>query len=458
MDSLRINWRRLWGTTAQESTMPPKRITSKTTRAATGEDNSNTRDVALAATAIEQGAAGPSALIPERSLNTNHRSRGAAAESGAQGQTAAPAITTNDIQQIIRDELLKILQPQIPVTEPPPVIRSRDKQISEAARQPAPQEGANSPGRSRHSVFERLGALSARDRLGSRGVRLAREKREELERLREAVRAKKKAEEAELEGSSTNDGEAEVMSGLKNRSIFVRKTDHQVKSSLPKKTSFGKDPNSPFSSAILDAPLPLNYKPPKISRYDGTTAPKAHISCFMTAMRFTGYDEAAYCQAFPMTLEGPAQTWFTGLKPGSIGSWDELAEAFQTRFFASSDFPKDVESLLNIVQKEGESLKSFFRRFCEEQQTMENLDPKFALTALRRGVRHKQLLYDFHTNPPETLTKAYEKVRLTIEAEEREAELTKGIKRQRDVGPERDGQSKRRKDGGKYEPKFHNYT
>jgi hypothetical protein len=55
--------------------------------------------------------------------------------------------------------------------------------------------------------------------LGSRGVRMAREKREELERLRDLARAKRmeKEAEAELEGSSANDGEAEVVSGLKEK-------------------------------------------------------------------------------------------------------------------------------------------------------------------------------------------------------------------------------------------------
>ena len=63
---------------------------------------------------------------------------------------------------------------------------------------------------------------------------------------------------------------------------------------------------------------------------------------------------------------------------------------------------------------------------------MEDLDTKFALTTLRRGVQHQQLLYDFHTNPTETLVKAYDKVRLTIEAEEREAELSRDNKRPRE--------------------------
>jgi hypothetical protein len=177
-------------------------MTSKTIRAATGEDDGNTREVAVTAAALGQTAAGPSARAPERSLDTNHRSRGAGAESEALAQTAGMAFTETDLQQFICDELLKILQPQAPVVDPPPAVQSRGKQPAENTRPHAPQEGANSPGRSRHSVFERLGALSARDRLGSRGVRLAREKREELERLRDAIRARKRAgqTEAELEG------------------------------------------------------------------------------------------------------------------------------------------------------------------------------------------------------------------------------------------------------------------
>lgn len=72
-------------------------------------------------------------------------------------------------------------------------------------------------------------------------------------------------------------------------------------------------------------------------------------------------------------------------------------------------------------------------------------------------------MYDFHTNPPESLSKAYEKVRLTIEAEEREAELIKNSKRQREDRHEdgqEEGRTKKRREskGERYEPKFHHYT
>jgi hypothetical protein len=187
-----------------------------------------------------------------------------------------------------------------------------------------------------------------------------------------SLRKEEKRIEVESFEESTKEAEdgGEVMSKrkkdeVKETSARPTKTEGKI---WKAKSPFGKDSNSPFTQKILDTPLPSDYKPPKISRYNGSTAPKAHVLCFRMAMAFTGYDEAAYCQAFPMTLEGPAQTWFTGLRPGSINSWDELVDAFQTKFFASSDFPRDAESLLNVVQKDEESLKTFFKRFCEEQQ------------------------------------------------------------------------------------------
>jgi hypothetical protein len=68
------------------------------------------------------------------------------------------------------------------------------------------------------------------------------------------------------------------------------------------------------------------------------------------------------------------------------------------------------------------------------------------------------LFYDFHTNPPDSLNKAYDKVRLAIEAEERETELNKEVKRRREDRQEEQRPKKRSRDGGRYEPRFHNYA
>lgn len=57
---------------------------------------------------------------------------------------------------------------------------------------------------------------------------------------------------------------------------------------------------------------------------------------------------------------------------------------------------------------------------------MRDVKPGLARTTLKRRVRHRRLLYDFHTDPPSTLAKAYEKVRLAVEAEQREVELNEG--------------------------------
>jgi hypothetical protein len=322
---------------------------------------------------------------------------------------ADPPITLRDIQQLIHNELRQMYQ-EAARNHPPANLRTAARSLARSPiRSPLGPRRAPEIGREAHLDSPNRSRTSALERLESRGARLAREG--QGQRGRDLPERQERRRELPEESTGGSGRRAEATSARRNLEELnlgqqPRREEETAKAGIMEPTpkssrTFGRDPNSPFQQVILDAPLPPNYKAPKISRYNGTTAPRAHVSCFMTAMRFTGYDEAAYCQAFPMTLEGPAQTWFTGLRPGSVRSWEELVEAFQTRFFANSEFHKDAESLLNVVQREGESLKAYFRRFCEEQQSMQDVDPKFALTALKRGIRHPQLFYDFHTNPPD---------------------------------------------------------
>jgi hypothetical protein len=341
--------------------MAPRKNASKSICVAAEEDDVPRKEIQAAARA---SSIGPSNQVPEQSQTSIGHSRGTTVPGRHQEQGGDAPITAREVQHIIREELRQILQErdEIVARQVPLRRRSPSKvQLSAATRVSAQQRGIrNSPSRSRGSAFDRLGPPSIQERLGSRGAKLAKERQGQEERVG-SLRKEARRIEVESFEESTKEAEdgGEVMSKhkkdeVKETSVRQAKTEGKIWKS---KTPFGKDPNSPFAQAILDTPLPSDYKPPKISRYNGSTAPKAYVPCFRMAMAFIGYDEAAYCQAFPMTLEGPAQTWFTGLRPGSINKWDELVDAFQTRFFASSDFPRDTESLLNVVQKEGGCLK-----------------------------------------------------------------------------------------------------
>ena len=78
---------------------------------------------------------------------------------------------------------------------------------------------------------------------------------------------------------------------------------------------------SPFTSEILDVPIPRNFKPPVLATYDGSTDPVQHVNMSERHMELITSDDSLYCRAFPSTLSYRAQQWFSWLEPHSISSF-----------------------------------------------------------------------------------------------------------------------------------------
>uniref|UniRef100_A0A2N9EZE4 Uncharacterized protein n=1 Tax=Fagus sylvatica TaxID=28930 RepID=A0A2N9EZE4_FAGSY len=93
--------------------------------------------------------------------------------------------------------------------------------------------------------------------------------------------------------------------------------------------------HSPFSSRIEQVKLPARIAPLNLITYNGKTDPVAHLSGLI------------------------------GLSTGSIHSWTELSEAFTTRFITNTRKPKEVDSLMALAMRFGESLKSYSARYWE---------------------------------------------------------------------------------------------
>ena len=123
--------------------------------------------------------------------------------------------------------------------------------------------------------------------------------------------------------------------------------------------------HSPFSSKIERAKLPTKFTPPNLISYNGKTDPVAHLSHYRQSMVLYNGNDAFMCHIFPSSLGEVALRWFDRLEHGSIHSWGELSKAIVTRFITNTRKPKEVDSLMALTMKLGESLKSYSTRYWE---------------------------------------------------------------------------------------------
>ncbi|RWW09104.1 hypothetical protein GW17_00027426 [Ensete ventricosum] len=100
---------------------------------------------------------------------------------------------------------------------------------------------------------------------------------------------------------------------------------------------------SPFVQEIQDKLIPPGFRMPSLEAYDGSSNPTEHIIAFRAHMVMYVISDVLMCQAFPITLRGPARMWYNSLKPFSISSFNQLAKEFKFNFPASAK-PKAIHN------------------------------------------------------------------------------------------------------------------
>ena len=74
----------------------------------------------------------------------------------------------------------------------------------------------------------------------------------------------------------------------------------------------------------MEADIPLGWKSLNLELYDGTTDPDEHLDAFVTQENLYTNVDVILCRVFPTSLKGVALTWYSGLPPRSIDSFDTL--------------------------------------------------------------------------------------------------------------------------------------
>ena len=91
-------------------------------------------------------------------------------------------------------------------------------------------------------------------------------------------------------------------------------------------------------------------------------------------------DEDLCLQEFSKSLCDRAYTWYIGLKPGSILTWDDMVDVFCTKYFRGGE-TVTLATLQATKQRNGEDLMEYIKRFrdialdcydhCEERTLVE---------------------------------------------------------------------------------------
>ena len=87
-----------------------------------------------------------------------------------------------------------------------------------------------------------------------------------------------------------------------------------------------------FIDEVMQHQFPEGFKLVNIKAYDGTTYPALWIEDFLLHIHMAHGDDLHAIKYLSLKLKGPARHWLKGLPESSIGSWEDLEDAFWADF------------------------------------------------------------------------------------------------------------------------------
>nr|ABB47110.1 retrotransposon protein, putative, Ty3-gypsy subclass [Oryza sativa Japonica Group] len=151
------------------------------------------------------------------------------------------------------------------------------------------------------------------------------------------------------------------------------------------------------------------FKPTGIEKYDGTTNPESWLTVYGLAIHAAGGDSKAMANYLPVALADSARSWLHGLPRGTIGSWAELRDHFIANFQGTFEHPSTQFDLYNVIQKSGESLRDYIRRFSEQRNKISDITDDVIIAAFTKGIRDEDLVGKFGRKPPKMVKQIFEK-------------------------------------------------
>ena len=94
-------------------------------------------------------------------------------------------------------------------------------------------------------------------------------------------------------------------------------------------------------------------------------------------------------QYIRLMLEGTARDWLKALPPSTYDSWDHFRTYFIKNFEPLCERPKTFEELRACVQRSGETLRSYIRRWTEIRNSVGVISEDMAMDAFIMGLARR---------------------------------------------------------------------
>ena len=128
--------------------------------------------------------------------------------------------------------------------------------------------------------------------------------------------------------------------------------------------------------------------------------------------------DAGYCRLFVESLQGPALSWFTGLKEDSINTFHDLSAAFLKQYIMFTRQGATLSGLWNLSQGENQSLRDYTEKF-KAVVSKVHIPDSIVVNALMNTLFFKSLFReDLYRNPTKSLQDAIARSNNFIRMEE----------------------------------------
>ena len=162
--------------------------------------------------------------------------------------------------------------------------------------------------------------------------------------------------------------------------------------------------DSPFTVSITSFPLPSMFHMPQVENYDGSKDPLRSLGVFQDPDGPLRGARRDHVQSLPTTLKGPARIWFNRLTPNSISTFKELSAQLASHFIGGHKYKKSTTCLMNIKQREDETLRPYITRFSKKVLLIDEVDDKILVAAFTNGLRKGKFIFSLYKNDLKTMS------------------------------------------------------